>query len=99
MTKVTKVPYSILKDQNHPIIPNDATEADVTYIEDGTGSFIIFETVAGTAVFDSTCSLVRFRQESGTSGSIEATGEQLIGSSVWTSAEEICLDFIKKNGE
>jgi hypothetical protein len=95
MTKVSKVPLDVLKEREHPIVPGDAKEADFTFVQDGGDTYIIFETIGGTAVFDNNCSLTQFRQEGGTFGAIELTDEQPIGSSVWKSAEEICRNYTK----
>lgn len=99
MTKISKVPYSILKDRNHPIIPKDATDEDISFIEEGEKSYIVFQTTYGSVVFDNSCNLIKFRQDKSVFGVVESSEEQAIGSSIWESATEILMNYIKANNK
>lgn len=97
MTKITKIPSKLLKDQNHPIMPRDATDDDIAYIEEENEAYIIIQTLYGSVVVDNSYNLTRFQQEMGTFGAIQASDTHPIGSSVWQSAEEAIRNYLKSN--
>ncbi len=92
MLKIDQIPFSILKE--NPIVPKDAVETDVAFIEDTGTTYIVFQTEKGSAVFDSQFNLRCFRNEGGIDGSVQRSACLAVGSTVFEGARKICENYI-----
>lgn len=96
MPKIHRIPFKVL--DGHPIIPSDAAKTDIAYVEEPGGGFsIVVETLGGNFVFDSSCGVRRLKQNSQVAGDIESSSANDVGSTIWESAKEICLSYVKES--
>jgi len=99
MLKIVPIPFPILKD--NPIVPKDAVETDVAFIEDADEemTYIVFQTKKGNAVFDSQFNLKCFRNEVGVDGSVQESVCLPVGSTIFEGAREACQVYIESKND